>query len=147
MLAGAIRRRLSYTLTIPSPTLTDPKTTGPSTVGVQFNSDGTTTYFGDDTPGGFSGPNWIEPPSAATAFTFYIRYTNLSVSSGSGFNLESAASEDTWIQLNANRAWKAWDPISTAAGRQNFTNDFEIGTDGSTAEDSGSCSFDADYEV
>lgn len=146
LLAAAISvKPKSFTLNLPGGSEIDFTALEPAIAGWRFKADGTVESI--EGPGTNSRGNWVNPPSAASQYTFYIRWTNPVITLGGVFNLSDPSGEDNWIPLTTNRTYTARDAIpTTPAGIQNFDVDFEISLDQSTALASGTYSTLVDYE-
>ena len=108
--------------------------------GIRFNSDGTVdkvengTYTQVD-----SSTDWIIPNGAASSL-YDVRITNVVDIGGSpeGFNHASAAAEDVWINLGANREWAVENVGTGGSSSVGYTFDVEIRYNGGSVLDSAS---------
>ena len=146
MLAAVVGSRPgAFVLNLPGGTQGDFSPSGPAVAGWRFKADGAVESI--EGPGTNGRPDWISPLSAASQYTFYIRWTNPVITLGTVFNLADPSGEDNWIALSSTRTYTAEDAISfTPAGLQHFDVDFEISLDQSTVLASGTYTTIADYE-
>lgn len=145
MLAAVVGSRPgAFVLNLPGGTEGDFSPSGPAVAGWRFKADGTVESI--EGPGFNPRPDWISPLSAASQYTFYLRWTNPVITEGFTWNDSSSSTEDSWIILSETRTYRSRDAISTSAGKQHFDVDFEISLDQSTVLASGTYTTIADYE-
>lgn len=146
MLAAVVGSKpKGFVLNLPGGSEIDFSATEPAVAGWRFKADGTVVSLSGPATNGR--PDWISPLSAASQYTFYLRWTNPVITLGSVFNLDDPSGEDNWVALSSDRTYRSQDAIPvTPAGIQAFSVDFEISLDQSTVLASGTYSISVDYE-